>query len=130
MSRSEQESGTTVFILAESAAVTQVMTDLEGHGITARRVDALGSAALSDILLTAMVASTSIPALITTLVRNFRRGVLIDVRDGEVSIRRDKSLPLGTIVVCDKEGNIVYKDAGGDVPSAVDALRPMLEADS
>ncbi|MET7289411.1 hypothetical protein [Streptomyces sp. NPDC005573] len=127
LSITEQTPDIVVHILAEKSSVEELLAALAEEGIQARPVEALGSSELAEILLSAGVLAAALPRLIASVSRHCRRGLVIDLYDGDVSVKKERSLPRGVIVVRDHEGKVLVKDVDGDVHGVVDVMRAAMD---
>ncbi|MFD8420041.1 hypothetical protein [Streptomyces sp. NPDC059466] len=104
-------------ILASTDAQEQgiVTTELQIAGVgQIEIIDAHGSAPLDEILIVGSSSLTALTFAIERFRRMFKRGVFIDARSSRsLSIRSDKSIPRGMVVIRHRSGEIEVRDAEG-----------------
>ncbi|MFC9627667.1 hypothetical protein ACFTXM_49710 [Streptomyces sp. NPDC056930] len=83
-------------------------------GIRGRKIPAHGSAPLAEVLFAGSASLTAVGHLIITLRRNFKQGVVVDAlsRDG-ITIKSDRSMPRGMVVIRSQDGTIEVRDTEG-----------------
>ncbi|MFC4332025.1 hypothetical protein ACFPC0_30530 [Streptomyces andamanensis] len=83
-------------------------------GIRGRKLPAHGSAPLAEVLFAGSASLTAIGHLIVALRRYFKRGIIVDAlsRDG-ITIKSDRSIPRGMVIVRSQDGTIEVRDAEG-----------------
>ncbi|GIG29808.1 hypothetical protein [Cellulomonas marina] len=76
---------------------------------------------VQELVVTAAAASVAVNGILAVIGR-FRRGVVVDASADELSIRPDRALPPGSVVVVGREGRPVTLDRGDGLAGALTEL--------
>jgi hypothetical protein len=109
-------------LVGDDDAPHEVEATLADDGCAVERIDSRGLAPVAESVLVASVAASSLAHVLNTLRRMFRRGVLIDARDGECLIKADPALPRGMVVVRGEDGTLEIRDGEAFPAAALDLM--------
>ncbi|MEU8545379.1 hypothetical protein AB0C52_36195 [Streptomyces sp. NPDC048717] len=92
-------------------------------GVRGRKLSAHGSAPLAEVLFAGSASLTAVGHLIVALRRHFKRGVVVDAlsRDG-VTIKSDRSIPRGMVIIRSQDGTVEVRDAEGIGQALIGAM--------
>ena len=85
----------------DTAAMRKMLEDSGARQIS--RVSQRGLTGIEELLL-AIIAAQALANLIIRLLPLMNTGVMVDARGSKVSIRKDRSLPNGSVIVITKSG--------------------------